>query len=115
MLRPLKRGQRLSADNISPGAPHRPLAPRYPPILSVPASERTCERSSTLLASREAVEEFHRALIIAKYFLFFAETRRMGFTAAPRELHRMLQVQHCVIQHVRHHVVRTGFAIQLAV
>ena len=39
----------------------------------------------------------------------------MGFPAASRELHRMLQVQHLVVQHVSHNIFGNGFAVQLAV
>src|ERR1700733_1838078 len=39
----------------------------------------------------------------------------MGFTAAARKLHRVLQVQHFVVKHVGNNIFRDGLAVQLAI
>ena len=67
------------------------------------------------LVRREAREEFHRGLVVREFLLFFAELRGMGLAPAMRESHRMLQVQHLVVEHVGDHVFGNVCAVELAI
>lgn len=65
--------------------------------------------------NREALEEFHRALVVGEAFFFAAEFRGMRLAAAAREADRMLLVEHLVVKHVGHDVLGHAGAVELPV
>lgn len=61
------------------------------------------------------VEEFHCAGVIREFPLFFAELRGVGFAAAVRESHGMLQVEHLVVKDVGDDVFGNVFSVELTI
>src|SRR4029077_4101210 len=65
--------------------------------------------------SREAIKEFHCALIIRESLFFLPKFSRMRFPAAARESHGVLQVKHLVIKHVGDDIFRHAASVELLV
>ena len=61
------------------------------------------------------VEEFHRAPIVRVLFFFLAKLRRVRLPAAARELHRVFQVKHLVVEHIADDIVWNSGGVQLAI